>query len=230
MIPMLLKKLLIAYLCLFFATSSSPLMADYGAAPSSSGDSDQGVGTYPERSSPLLLGSSSEYASDFGTEGSSIVSQPSPTSRMTTPSTKEGVGNIGRGSEYISGYYKGAVLMPVRLWGAVRQTGLHQIPTGTDLLQLLSLAGGPNVDAKLDDVTIRRFNKDGAKIIKVDLMELIDSKTAKIQELEANDIVILPATQPVISGNTVAIIGVVSSVLGIVSASILVANALKKNN
>lgn len=33
----------------------------------------------------------------------------------------------------------------VNVWGDVRQSGLYEIPVGTDLLDLLSMAGGPDL-------------------------------------------------------------------------------------
>ena len=119
--------------------------------------------------------------------------------------------------------------MPVRLWGAVRQPGLHQIPSGTDLMQLLTLAGGPNADAELNDVTIKRSTKDGYKVIRVALNDFIESPNGKAMELEPNDIVILPATKPFINSNTLTLISVITSIVGIVASSVIIANQIKKD-
>ena len=49
----------------------------------------------------------------------------------------------GRGSEYVSGAQTGNVLMRINLWGAVGKPGIHHVPAKTNLINLLSYAGGP---------------------------------------------------------------------------------------
>src|SRR4051812_38256259 len=67
----------------------------------------------------------------------------------------------GGGSEYVSGNFPGAVLIPINLWGAVGKPGIHHVPTRTDLVTLISLAGGPTGDASLGDVSIKRRSQKG---------------------------------------------------------------------
>ena len=53
----------------------------------------------------------------------------------------------------------GELTMQVNIWGYVRNPGRYEIPTSTDLVQLVSFAGGPSPDAKLDEVKVTRFLK-----------------------------------------------------------------------
>lgn len=53
----------------------------------------------------------------------------------------------------------GELTMQVNIWGYVRNPGRYEIPTSTDLVQLVSFAGGPVQDAKLDEVKVTRFLK-----------------------------------------------------------------------
>jgi len=58
----------------------------------------------------------------------------------------------------------GELTMQVNLWGFVRNPGYYEIPTSTDLVQLLSYAGGPIQDATLGNVKVTRNikNEDGS--------------------------------------------------------------------
>jgi protein involved in polysaccharide export with SLBB domain len=56
------------------------------------------------------------------------------------------------------------------IWGQVRNPGLYKIPDNTDLLTLLSSAGGPTENAKLSRIKIVRPTLEGERIIYVDLM------------------------------------------------------------
>jgi hypothetical protein len=53
----------------------------------------------------------------------------------------------------------GELTMQVNVWGYVHNPGRYEVPTSTDLIQLLSFAGGPIQDAKLDEVKVTRFLK-----------------------------------------------------------------------
>jgi len=55
----------------------------------------------------------------------------------------------------------GELTMQVNIWGSIRNPGRYEVPTSTDLIQLLSYAGGPTVDAKLSQVRVTRLLKKG---------------------------------------------------------------------
>jgi len=61
---------------------------------------------------------------------------------LALPSEVDNLGKKG-GSIYYSPSVKGKVLIPVHIWGEIRNSGLHFIPLDTNLLNGLSLAGGP---------------------------------------------------------------------------------------
>jgi len=46
--------------------------------------------------------------------------------------------------------------MQVNIWGFVRNPGRYEVPTTTDLVKLLSYAGGPEEDGVLDNVKVTR--------------------------------------------------------------------------
>jgi hypothetical protein len=72
---------------------------------------------------------------------------------LALPSEVDNLGKKG-GSIYYSPSVKGKVLIPVHIWGEIRNSGLHFIPLDTNLLNGLSLAGGPTSSSKLDSVLV----------------------------------------------------------------------------
>lgn len=81
------------------------------------------------------------------------------------------------------------------IWGQVRKPGLYIVPDNTDLLTLISLAGGPTEDAKLTKVKIVRPTTKGKKVILVNLKKYMESGDSKmIPVLKPGDTVILSGT------------------------------------
>ncbi len=78
----------------------------------------------------------------------------------------------------------GELTMQVNIWGSVKNPGRYEVGSSTDLIQLISYAGGPNPDAKLDEVQVSRFLKrDGTMMIEkytVDLDNLVTSDSTKL--------------------------------------------------
>ena len=74
--------------------------------------------------------------------------------------------------------------MQVNLWGDVLKPGRYEVPITTDLVQLISLAGGPTRDANLSEVQISRFSKSSAGLqryqTKINLADLFKSEEAKL--------------------------------------------------
>ncbi len=121
----------------------------------------------------------------------------------------------GKGAEYISGDYPGAVMMKINLWGSVQRPGIHYVPAKTDIVTLLSYSGGPTEKAILDEVLIKRNIGGKESVFEVDVDDILTSAKGKNIPLEANDIVIIPAKTPLFSENTMQIISVLGGDLGI---------------
>lgn len=61
----------------------------------------------------------------------------------------------------------GDLTIIVNVWGFVQNPGCYEISTSIDLVQLVSLAGGPSEFARLDNIRITRFvsgDKGGQKL------------------------------------------------------------------
>jgi len=84
------------------------------------------------------------------------------------------------------------LLIKVNVWGEVLKPGIVQVPDNTDLLSLLSMAGGPTENAKLSKVKIvRNFSQN--KTIIVNVKDCIrNGKAEKIPLIKPGDTVIVP--------------------------------------
>jgi hypothetical protein len=60
----------------------------------------------------------------------------------------------------------GELTMQVNVWGQVTHPGRYEVSIQTDLVQLLSYAGGPSPDAKMASVKVTRFIKTDAGVSK----------------------------------------------------------------
>lgn len=110
----------------------------------------------------------------------------------------EGGSGNNTGSIYLySGTLTGSEQLKIKtyIWGQVRNPGLYIIPDDTDLLTLISSAGGPTENAKLTKIKVVRPSETGESVIIVNLKEY--TKTGDmdlIPILEPGDTVIIPGT------------------------------------
>jgi hypothetical protein len=82
----------------------------------------------------------------------------------------------------------------VRVWGEVTVPGLYIVGDGTDLLEVISLAGGPTQDADLGGVKIVRATGGDARVIDVDVNDYLDKGSREaIVLLEPGDTVSIPS-------------------------------------
>ena len=88
------------------------------------------------------------------------------------------------------------ILMQVNVWGFVKQPGQYMVPYDTDLVSLLSYAGGPQEQAKIKSIRIIRKNEEDEKkrVLYIDVKKYI----------EAGDPELIPVLKP---GDTVLVSG-----------------------
>ncbi len=102
------------------------------------------------------------------------------------------------GSIYLySGTLTGSEQLKIKtyIWGQVRNPGLYIIPDNTNLLTLISSAGGPTENAKLSKIRIIRPIAEGDKVIWVNLKKYIDTGDENlIPVLQPEDTVIIAGT------------------------------------
>ena len=98
-----------------------------------------------------------------------------------------------------SQYYLGAedeLLVPVNIWGFVRKPGQYMVPNNTDLVSLLSYAGGPNESAKISNIQIVRSDPNtGNMVLRINVKKYLDTADGRlIPTLKPGDTIVVKAT------------------------------------
>ncbi len=96
-----------------------------------------------------------------------------------------------RAAEYFLGG-QDELLIKVNVWGRVLKPGQYNIPSGTNLIELLSAAGGPAERARLSDVRLVRNYHGEEKIININIKRYLKTGNPNlIPELMPGDTVIV---------------------------------------
>jgi len=109
--------------------------------------------------------------------------------------TQSDLTNRSNASRYILSATNDALLMTVKVWGEVKKPGLYDVPIGTDLVELISSAGGPTSMAKLTKIkVIHSSQKDEENYVTtIDIKEFLDTGNSKlIPEIRPNDTIVVP--------------------------------------
>lgn len=137
-------------------------------------------------------------------------------------------------SEYIYRSSPKESLVAVQLLGAVAKPGIYYIPANTDLLKLITLAGGTTNGGDLSEILVRKMEPKSWDEIKskaineyqgayeVDAEKLIKYGGARSLKLQQDDFVYIPPRTPWISAEASRNITVVSVILGIVLTAVLI--------
>lgn len=119
-----------------------------------------------------------------------------------------------RGAQYIIGK-DNELLMAVNIWGLVLRPGQYLVPSNTDLMTLISVAGGPMPKARLDNVRVIRSSSAGSEVITINIKKF----------LKTGDDRLVPKMQP---GDTVVIAGslgeLTTEIVAVIAQLALVAN------
>lgn len=151
--------------------------------------------------------------------------------------TSDSPGYMNRASQYYLGE-KDEILMNVNVWGFVKRPGQYMVPRHTDLISLISFAGGPVEGADLKHVVIVRggqlveatYNTDSynaanapeskVPILNVNVKEHLErGEISKIPVLQANDTIIVSQS----SGHKVSKFFGFNSMFGVITAMASVA-------
>lgn len=99
-----------------------------------------------------------------------------------------------RGAQYFLGT-DDQLLIKVNIWGFVAKPGQYLVPSDTDLISLISFAGGPRDGAKMSSIKlIRTENSENlkTKIINVDVKKYTkNGEESLIPKLQPNDTIIV---------------------------------------
>jgi hypothetical protein len=114
--------------------------------------------------------------------------------------------NAPNGSNAPSYYYLGGregLTIGVNLWGFVRNPGRYEVPSSTDLVQLISLGGGPMEHAQLDGVKIVRQILQPDSTYKT---EVIPVDLKNFQQTGQKTPLLLPGDTIIVPGSTFTIL------------------------
>ena len=121
---------------------------------------------------------------------------------------------IEPGARYFIGD-ENQLMMLVNVWGKVEKPGQYIVPSDTDLITLISVAGGPADKSRLDNVKVVRSSSSGSEVIEVNIKKF----------LKTGDQGLIPDLQPedtiIVSGSMWHIF---TSVIQVVSQLAIVAN------
>ena len=120
-----------------------------------------------------------------------------------------------QGSVYVYGDQSLDVLAPIRVLGAVAKPGIHFVPPKTDLVTLISLAGGTTERAQMDEVSIKRTQNGKTVVLHVDLEKLVEEVDTVSPEMVSNDTVLVPVDQSWVSDNTLRTVSLVTGIASI---------------
>jgi len=96
-------------------------------------------------------------------------------------------------------YYLGTedeLLVPVNVWGFVSRPGQYMVPNNTDLISLLSFAGGPTENARITSIRIVRSDaKLGNVVWNINVKKYLSTADERvIPVLRPGDTVIVKGT------------------------------------
>lgn len=118
-------------------------------------------------------------------------------------------------------------LISVQLLGAVQKPGIYYVPTNTDLLKVLTLAGGSNSNGDISEVLVRKqepsqWAKVQSKAVdehrgtyEIDVQDLIKRGGGEVLKLNHEDLIYVPPKEALVSpeaSKTVALVSVVMSI------------------
>jgi hypothetical protein len=102
----------------------------------------------------------------------------------------------GQGQAGASGdIYEREVLIEVQIWGQVMKPGRYRVPVTTDVVGLISYAGGPTEDAALSRVKLVRGVFGPGQTLKINVSKYTGrADKSLIPMLDQGDVVIVPST------------------------------------
>ncbi|MCG8607547.1 SLBB domain-containing protein [bacterium] len=136
---------------------------------------------------------------------------------------------LNRASQYFLGD-KDEILIQVNVWGYVQKPGQYLVPRHTDLISLISFAGGPREGANLGEIRIIREEQDRigdngknghnggnqGELLKIDVKSYLEAGgKGSVPILKAGDTVLIGQT----FGNKFSNFLGVTSIVGLMAAS-----------
>ncbi len=142
-------------------------------------------------------------------------------------STETELSSSKQSSQSRPGYFYYAkpfeVTMTVNLWGEVPQQGVYVVPTNTDIIQLISFAGGPKERSNLEEVLLYRVS--GKKEVKTKVLltiavrDILEGKSPTVP-LAPGDMIVVKRIPDSLTWQDVLMIVNTTATLGVLGVSI----------
>ncbi len=127
------------------------------------------------------------------------------------------------GSVYKVESIPGEVTKRVNLWGYVNKPGCYEVPVETNLIQLITYAGGPKDYADLDDIKLYRIDQNGMRqLIEVSLDDISETDKYKLDTYDDDTIIV--DYSAVVTWREV--FGLISAPLAVVASLVLIIDRL----
>jgi hypothetical protein len=168
---------------------------------------------------------------------------------MSSAATSLGdLGSVGdiktpqQASEYIFRSAPKESLISVQLLGAVQKPGIYYIPSNTDLLKLLTLAGGSSTSGDFSEVMVRKTEPEQWAHIQskaldehrgtyeVDVKKLIELGGGGTLRMAHDDLVYVPSRESLVSPETSKTFTMVSVAMSIVLTGLLIGQYSHEKN
>lgn len=159
---------------------------------------------------------------------------------VTLASTLSDLGSIGdiktpaQASEYMYRSSPKESLISVQLIGAVQKPGVYYVPMDTDLLKILTLAGGSTSGGDMSGVMVRKQEPEKWSQIRskalgehrgtyeVDIQELIKLGGRESLQMNHDDLIYVPPRESLVSPEASKTITMVSVVMSIALSALLI--------
>jgi len=113
---------------------------------------------------------------------------------------------MSRAAQYYIGDMN-ELMMKVNVWGRVQKPGQYFVPSTTDLITLISVAGGPADKSRLDNVKIVRSSETGSEVIEVNIKKYLETGDPRlIPQLKPDDTIIVSGSVWYLAGQIVGVI------------------------
>jgi competence protein ComEA len=161
-------------------------------------------------------------------------------SSISAASTLSELGSIGdiktpaQASEYMYRSSPKESLISIQLLGAVQKPGVYYVPTNTDLLKVLTLAGGSTNGGDISEVMVRKTDPEKWAQIhskaldehrgtyEVDVQELIRQGGGESLKMNHDDLIYVPPREAMVSPETSKTITLVSVVMSMALTGLLI--------
>jgi hypothetical protein len=129
------------------------------------------------------------------------------------------------GSEFIMRRYPGEKLVPVRILSGVKSPGTYYLPVGTDFLTLLSLSGGILPSSDTENILLNKW--ESKTVQEINLEKSLQHPAKYNPILSNNDVLYIPEKSPIVDNNTLVVVGLIGSIIGIIVGGIVITKGLK---